>query len=136
VINENDALRPIESPGDGTIPIPVKDNDAVASVLARELKCEALLLLSNVDGVYTGDPKNPESELIQTLTPKTLDEYGVKFDGFSSAGRGGMGSKVGSALYAAESGASVVVANGLGYRPILDVIEGKEIGTLITTDED
>ncbi|GAB5360518.1 hypothetical protein AAMO2058_000635300 [Amorphochlora amoebiformis] len=129
VINENDALVPIHHEGDGSIPIPVNDNDAVASVLARDLSCEALLLLSNVDGVYTGDPKLSSSDLISTLSASESKE--VQFSENSSAGRGGMSSKVRSAMYAAEAGVSVVIANGLGYRPILDIIDGKEVGTFV-----
>eukprot|EP00471_Norrisiella_sphaerica_P005810 CAMPEP_0184480556 /NCGR_PEP_ID=MMETSP0113_2-20130426/2051_1 /TAXON_ID=91329 /ORGANISM="Norrisiella sphaerica, Strain BC52" /LENGTH=285 /DNA_ID=CAMNT_0026859101 /DNA_START=335 /DNA_END=1192 /DNA_ORIENTATION=+ len=129
VINENDALLPLPHEGDGSIGIPVTDNDAIASILAKELKCEALLLLSNVDGVFTGDPDDPSAKLLSEITPSTAKD--IQFRGSSSAGRGGMASKVTSAVYAAEAGVNVIIGNGLKFRSILDIIDGKDVGTIV-----
>jgi len=132
VINENDAVQYEPTAGDGSIPIPVGDNDAIAAVLAVELKCDLLLLLSNVNGVYTGDPSAPGSRFLPLVTPAMLRSGEIAFGHKSSSGRGGMESKVVSALYAAERGVSVIIGNGLEWRSVLDMIEGKPVGTLFS----
>jgi len=132
VINENDAIHYEPAEGDGSIPIPIGDNDAIAAVLAVELKCDLLLLLSNVPGVYTGDPSQPESKLLPLVTPGMLKSGEIKFGSKSTSGRGGMESKVVSALYAVEHGVDVIIGNGKEWRSILDMVEGKPVGTLFT----
>jgi len=132
ILNENDALggavRPAE--GDGSVTIDISDNDSLAAVLAQELDCDLLLLLSNTDGVFTGDPAEPGSELIPLMTPEIASQ--VEFAAKSSMGRGGMSSKVTAAMYAADNGVPCVIANGFNWRSILDIIEGQELGTLFT----
>jgi len=130
ILNENDALggavRPAE--GDGSVTIDISDNDSLAAVLAQELNCDLLLLLSNTDGVYTGDPSEASSELIPLMTPEIASQ--VEFAAKSSMGRGGMASKVTAATYAADNGVPCVIADGFAWRSILDIIEGREMGTL------
>eukprot|EP00668_Euglena_longa_P042427 GGOE01056140.1.p1 GENE.GGOE01056140.1~~GGOE01056140.1.p1 ORF type:complete len:267 (+),score=71.91 GGOE01056140.1:194-994(+) len=132
VINENDAITYEPAKGDGSIPIPIADNDAIAAVLAVQLKCDLLLLLSNVPGVFSGDPSQPESKLLPLVTPSMMASGEIKFGSKSTAGRGGMESKVVSALYAVEHGVSVIIGNGLEWRSILDMVEGKPVGTLFS----
>lgn len=133
IINENDAIQYEPAEGDGSIPIPIADNDAIAAVLAVQMKCDLLLLLSNVQGVYTGDPVLPESKLLPLVTPGMVQSGEIQFGQKSTSGRGGMESKVISALYAVENGVSVVIGNGLEWRSILDMVEGKQLGTLFTS---
>jgi len=126
VVNENDAIQPFSAGGDGSLSFPIADNDAVAAVLARELKCDLLLLLSNVDSVYTGDPSDPASEKLSVVTGEMLDRGEIAFASKSSMGRGGMESKVSAARYAMDGGVKVVIGNGLQWRSILDVVENTE----------
>jgi len=134
ILNENDAVSGAvrSTPGDGSIPIDLTDNDSLSAVLAKELGCDLLLLLSNTDGVYTGDPADPASELIPMMRPEDQTNQ-IEFAAKSSMGRGGMASKVTAAQYAAENGVMCVIANGLHWRSVLDIIEGKPLGTLFTT---
>ena len=111
--------------GDGSISIDIADNDAIAAVLARELDCDLLLLLSNVEAVYTGDPSDPASEKLSVVTGEMLDRGEIEFTSKSSMGRGGMESKVKAARYAREGGVKVLIGNGLEWRSILDVVENK-----------
>ena len=72
---------------------------------------ETLILLSNIDGIYTGNPKDPESEIIRKVKPEdNLDKYIQTSK--SSAGRGGMESKYHTARTVATSGIRVMIANG------------------------
>jgi len=134
IINENDAIYFEPAEGDGSIPMPISDNDAIAAVLAVEMKCDLLLLLSNVKGVFTGDPALPESKFLPEITPEMLKSGEIQFGAKSGMGRGGMESKVKAAMYATERGCPVVIGNGLEWRSILNIIEGHGLGTLFTSD--
>lgn len=132
IINENDAIRFEPAEGDGSVTIPISDNDAIAALLAVELKCDLLLLLSNVTGVYTGDPSKPDSKFLPEITPEMLASGEIEYGQKSGMGRGGMESKVRAAQYATEHGVPCVIGNGLEWRSILDIIEGHGLGTLFT----
>ena len=115
--------------------ISLKDNDSLAALLAVELKADLLILLSDVNGIYTGPPDQPESTLIQTFHPDKFKD--IQFGTKSRVGRGGMESKVRSSVWALERGTSVVIANGTGqdYHIIGDIINGRNVGTFFTTAE-
>lgn len=84
------------------------DNDSLAALLALELKADLLVLLSDVDGLYTGPPSDPQSELIHTYV-KEKHEGLITFGDKSRVGRGGMTAKVKAAVYAAYAGIPVVI---------------------------
>lgn len=115
--------------------ISLKDNDSLAALLAVELKADLMILLSDVDGIYTGPPDKPESVLIHTFHPDNFKN--VQFGSKSRVGRGGMESKVRSSVWALERGTSVVIANGTGedYHIIRDIINGRNVGTFFTLAE-
>ena len=71
-----------------------------------------------MEGLYTGAPDLPDSELIHTYCPEIHDEI-VKFGAKSTMGRGGMSSKVEAAWMAAEGGVPTLIVNGKGFRPAL-----------------
>ena len=103
IVNENDTVSLTE--------LMFTDNDELSGLIAQMMKAETLILLSNIDGIYTGNPKNPESKLIETVLPEdNLDEY-IQTEK-SSAGRGGMESKYHTARTVADSGIKVIIANG------------------------
>lgn len=80
----------------------------MAALLALELKADLLVLLSDVEGLYTGPPTDPQSELIHTYV-KEKHEGLITFGDKSRVGRGGMTAKVKAAVYAAYAGIPVVI---------------------------
>ena len=103
VVNENDTVS--------LTGLMFTDNDELSGLIAQMMGAETLILLSNIDGIYTGDPKDPESELIRVVRPEdNLDKYIQTKK--SSAGRGGMESKYHTAREVAASGIRVIIANG------------------------
>ena len=103
IVNENDTVSVTE--------LMFTDNDELSGLMARMTQSQALIILSNIDGIFTGDPADPSSRLIRTVEPgKPLDEY-IQ-DKKSTAGRGGMQSKSNVATQTAAAGISVIIANG------------------------
>lgn len=103
IVNENDTVSVTE--------LMFTDNDELSGLMARMTQSQVLIILSNIDGIYTGDPANPASCLIRTVEPgKKLDDYIQEKK--SSAGRGGMQSKSSVAIQTAAAGISVIIANG------------------------
>ena len=103
VVNENDTVCVTE--------LMFTDNDELSGLIAQMMKAEALILLSNIDGIYTGNPSDPESEVIRSVAPgESLDKYILPSK--SSAGSGGMESKYNTACQTAEAGIKVIIANG------------------------
>ena len=106
IVNENDTISVTE--------LMFTDNDELSGLIASMMNAQALVLLSNVDGVYDGDPGNPGSKVIAEIRP---DEKGQDADTFimhskSSFGRGGMESKFNTARKVAAEGIAVFIANG------------------------
>ena len=103
IVNENDTVCVTE--------LMFTDNDELSGLIAQMMKAETLILLSNIDGIYTGNPSDPESEVIRSVAPgESLDKYILPSK--SSAGRGGMESKYNTACLTAEAGIKVIIANG------------------------
>ena len=103
IINENDTVCVTE--------LMFTDNDELSGLVARMMHCQRLIILSNIDGLYTGHPKDPQSQLIHRVSP-TDDLHHVISTEKSSAGRGGMESKYHIATETARAGIEVVIANG------------------------
>ena len=103
VVNENDTVSVTE--------LMFTDNDELSGLIAQMLNAETLILLSNIDGIYTGNPSNPDSKVIRSVAPdQSLEEYILP--SMSSAGRGGMESKYKTARLTADAGIKVIIANG------------------------
>ena len=103
IVNENDTVSVTE--------LMFTDNDELSGLIARMTQSQMLIILSNIDGIYTGDPANPESRLVSIVKPgKDLSDYIQTKK--SSAGRGGMQSKTNIAAQTAAAGISVIIANG------------------------
>lgn len=113
VVNENDTVCVTE--------LMFTDNDELSGLMARMLKADMLILLSNIDGLYTGDPALPESRLIRTVKPDE-DLAGYIQTKKSSAGRGGMASKYHTASTLARDGVRVIIANGEREHILPDLI--------------
>lgn len=132
VINENDAVAPGDDAGGRTRAPSFGDNDMLAALVARAAGASLLVLLSDVDGVYTGDPAHSsDAALIPTLrrvTPELL----LGAAGRGSRGRGGMAAKLRAAERASAAGIGVVIANGHADGVIGRILEGESVGTLLT----
>ena len=108
------------------------DNDTLSAVIAGLIGADLLILLSDIDGLYTDDPRsNPDAKFI-SLVPEISQKYlnmGKETSG-SSVGTGGMSAKLAAARIATDSGADMVIANGDQVDVIMDIMSGKEKGTL------
>ena len=122
VVNENDSVSIAE--------IALGDNDQLAAMIASLVTNPLLVILSSVDGLYDGAPGAPDSSLIDVVREpsESLSEYAA--DEQSSAGRGGMKSKLHAILNATSVGESVILANGLRDRILDRIADGENVGTL------
>ena len=122
VINENDTVATDE--------IVIGDNDTLAAIVAQSVSADLLILLSDIDGLYTADPhKDPEARLIPRVTALT-DEI-LKLAGVSSTtqGTGGMVTKLRAAEICMNCGCDMVIANGNAPANLYAILDGKSIGT-------
>lgn len=123
VINENDTVSVAE--------IKFGDNDHLAAMVANLLQAPLLVLLTNVDGLFTGDPRtDPAARLVPTVPhiDRTVTEMAAATT--SDLGTGGMRSKLRAARLAAAAGGAVVMANGATDGVLDAVFAGHEVGTL------
>ena len=103
IVNENDTISVTE--------LMFTDNDELSGLIATMMKMQALIILSNIDGIYTGDPSDPKNEVIREILPeKNLSQY-IQTNK-SSFGRGGMLTKCNIARKVADEGICVIIAHG------------------------
>lgn len=123
IVNENDVVSTKELALTGRV---FGDNDRLAALVASNLSADLLLLLSNVDGLYTAPPSEPGAERIAVFDESAAFAIGAA----SAMGTGGMGSKVDAAQMAARSGVRVVIADGHAPNVVLDAVDGADVGTV------
>jgi glutamate 5-kinase len=117
IVNENDTVSVTE--------LMFTDNDELSGLIAQMMEADTLVLLSNIDGIYTGRPDDPQSQLIKEVAPATdLSQY-IQSEK-SSAGRGGMQSKYATATRVQQAGISVVIANGKRDNILIDLFQHPE----------
>lgn len=131
IFNENDAVSTRRAPYEDSSGI-FWDNDSLAGLLALELKADLLVLLSDVEGLYSGPPSDPQSKLIHTFVKEKQGE--ITFGDKSRLGRGGMTAKVNAAVCASCAGIPVIITSGYSTDSIIKVLQGKRIGTLFHQD--
>ena len=122
VINENDTISTAE--------FGIGDNDTLSAVVAATIGADLLILLSDIDGLYSGDPrKDPHAALIDTVAE--LDDHILSLGGGSGSGlgTGGMATKLSAARIATDAGCGMVIANGSHPELLYDIAEGKPVGT-------
>ena len=117
IVNENDTVSVTE--------LMFTDNDELSGLIAQIMKADSLILLSNIDGIYTGHPDDPSSELIQTVAPCTDLSKFIQTEK-SAFGRGGMHSKYHTASNVQSAGIHVIIANGTRDNILIDLIERPE----------
>ncbi|MBR1546431.1 MAG: glutamate 5-kinase [Prevotella sp.] len=117
IVNENDTVSVTE--------LMFTDNDELSGLIAQMMNADTLILLSNIDGIYTGQPDDPASQLISRVEPGTdLSEY-IQTEK-SAFGRGGMHSKYTTASKVSQNGIRVIIANGERDNILIDLVERKE----------
>ena len=122
VINENDTVSTEE--------IVIGDNDTLAAIVAQSVKADLLILLSDIDGLYTADPhKDPDAKLIHRV--ERIDDTIRSLAGVSGSeqGTGGMITKLRAAEICTGSGCEMVIANGREPNNLYGILQGQDIGT-------
>ena len=127
IINENDTVATNE--------IVIGDNDTLAAIVAQSVGAQLLILLSDIDGLYTADPHtHPDAQLIERITK--VDDTVLALAGVSSTtqGTGGMVTKLQAAKICLSCGCDMVIANGSKPTNLYDILDGKSVGTRFTTE--
>lgn len=129
VVNENDTVSTYE--------MQFGDNDTLSALVASLVGADLLILLSDIDGLYTDDPnRNPDAKLIPVVDVIDAGIYEMaKSSTGSSVGTGGMATKLAAARIATLSGADMIIANGGDVSVISDIFEGSYVGTLFRAQE-
>lgn len=108
------------------------DNDELASLIAQLMNADKLIILTDIDGLYTGHPQSEDSDLIPKVNPtENLDKYIKDTNKKPGEGRGGMGSKLDYAQETAANNIPTFIANGKRDNTIIDIIDGKSVGTKV-----
>ena len=130
VVNENDTVSTYE--------MQFGDNDTLSALVASLVEADLLILLSDIEGLYTDDPhKNPDAKMIADVW--TIDEkiLGMaKGSTGSNVGTGGMATKLTAAKIATYSGADMIITNGENVSVIEDIVEGISVGTCFHANSD
>ena len=122
VINENDTVATEE--------IAIGDNDTLAAIVAREINADLLVLLSDIVGLYTADPrKDPDAKFISRVEELTDEIMALGGGNGSSLGTGGMVTKLRAAQIATGAGCDMIIANGEHPAVLYDILDGKDVGT-------
>ncbi len=128
VINENDAVTVDE--------IKIGDNDQLSATVATLVDADALIILSDIDGLYTANPAtHPEAEIIHEVPEITPEIERLAGGAGSAMGTGGMMTKIEAAKVAMNAGVTMVIAPGARDHVLRDVLNGEEIGTLFPAKE-
>ena len=122
IVNENDTVATAE--------IKVGDNDTLGAIVACSIKADLLVLLSDIDGLYTDDPhKNPEAKLLQRVEEVTAEIEALAGGVGSDLGTGGMATKLKAAKMVTTHGCDMVITNGDVPENLYEIVNGTEIGT-------
>ena len=125
IINENDTVSTKE--------IVIGDNDTLAAIVAESVKADKLVLLSDIDGLYTADPHtNPDARLIPVIW--SIDDSIMALAGGSNGtqGTGGMVTKLQAAKICMSCGCDMIISNGNKPTNLYDILDGKSVGTTFT----
>ena len=125
ILNENDTV--------GTKEIVIGDNDTLAAIVAESVQADLLILLSDIDGLYTADPrKDPNARLLHRITHLDDSVRALAGGCGSNRGTGGMVTKLQAAQICMDCGCDMVIANGNNPDNLYEILEGKDVGTRFT----
>ena len=129
IVNENDTVSTYE--------IQFGDNDRLSALVSALIGADVLLLLSDIDGLYTDDPnKNPKAQFIPVVRELTPELLAMGKGAGSSVGTGGMSAKLMAAQIAMGSGSDMVIANAERLDVIYEILGGEDRGTLFVEKKD
>ncbi len=122
IVNENDTVTTDE--------IVIGDNDTLGAIIAEQVKADILIILSDIDGLYTANPaENPDAERLDLIEEITEEIEALAGTAGSHLGTGGMVTKIKAARIATESGIDMVIANGKDPDILYDIVDGGGICT-------
>lgn len=125
IINENDTIATEE--------IVIGDNDTLGAIVAKSASADLLILLSDIDGLYTGDPHTDKNatllDEVNEITPEIIAMTG---GAVTNLGTGGMQTKLHAAQIATDNGIEMVIANGKEPEILYDIVNGEKVGTRFT----
>ena len=129
VVNENDTVSTYE--------MRFGDNDTLSALVASLVGADLLILLSDIDGLYTDDPHtNPDAQIIRDVYEISDDILSMaKGSTGSNVGTGGMATKLAAAQIATYSGADMIIANGADVSILEEFLDGKQVGTRFHASE-
>ena len=123
IVNENDSIVTDE--------IVIGDNDTLGAIVATTLNADLLIILSDINGLYTADPHKDKNAVLLHRVDEITPEIEKMIGGAGSElGTGGMMTKIKAAKIANEKGTDMVIANGSDPDILYDIVEGKDVGTL------
>ncbi|MBO6291509.1 MAG: glutamate 5-kinase [Selenomonas sp.] len=129
VINENDAVAVEE--------FKIGDNDTLSAVVAALVDADALIILSDIEGVYTANPNtNPEAKLMSEIKEITPEIEALAGGAGTKLGTGGMMTKIEAAKIAGGAGITLVIAPGARRQVLREVLAGEQIGTVFPAKEE
>lgn len=128
VVNENDTISTYELEYE----VVFGDNDHLSAIVAALIEADLLILLSDIDGLFTDDPNTNKDAKFIEVVPEITDEFLSmgKSTSKSGVGTGGMSAKISAARIATDSGADMVIANGEDVSVIEKITSGENVGTL------
>ena len=122
IINENDTIATQE--------IEIGDNDTLGAVVAVSVGADLLVLLTDINGLYTADPHtHPDAQLIPRVDVLTPEILALAGGAGTKLGTGGMATKLRAAQLAGDAGVEMVIANGANPEVLYDIVDGKPVGT-------
>ena len=125
IINENDSIATDE--------LVIGDNDTLGAIAATAVGADLLIILSDINGLYTADPrKDPNAVLLKTVETITPEIENMTGGAGSRLGTGGMATKLNAAKIATFAGIDMIIANGSDPRILYDIVEGNDVGTKFT----
>ena len=129
IVNENDTVSTYE--------IKFGDNDRLSAIVSALIGADLLILLSDIDGLYSDDPKkNPNAVFIEQVDDLSEELMSMGKDTNSDVGTGGMAAKLHAARIATHSGCDMVIANAERVEVIWDIMNGDAAGTLFTAHKE
>ena len=122
VINENDTVATAE--------IAVGDNDTLGAIVATNIRADLLILMSDIEGLYTADPRHdPEATLIPLVEEITPDILALAGGTDNEMGTGGMVTKLRAAKMCMDAGCDMIITNGIRPKDLYRIVDGEAIGT-------
>ena len=122
IINENDSVSTAE--------IEIGDNDTLGAIVATAINADLLVILSDIDGLYTADPHKDSNASLLHKVEKIDEKIEAMIGGVgSNLGTGGMATKIKAAKLVTKQGIDMVIANGDNPENLYDIVDGKNVGT-------